>query len=215
MANCAELSSEYTCPICLDILKTPVIISCGNNHVYCKACLEEYAEVSDPKCAECREEFNPRHTTPAEDLIIKMKTTNTVCSWCEEQMLISKLRNHLAKCSKADRSIPKFKPIGETSQCIPSDVPNRSTFTCPYCQLRNLDIHGLRNHCNQEHATNTAAVVCPVCSSMPWGDGNLKSADFNSHLNTRHRFEYDTYVDYQQDDDEMLQAAIRASLDQC
>ena len=32
------------------------------------------------------------------------------------------------------------------------------------------------------------------------------------HLNLRHRFEYDTFVDYEQDDDEMLRRAIEASL---
>jgi len=47
---------------------------------------------------------------------------------------------------------------------------------------------------------------------MPWGDPTRKSASFLSHLNLRHKFEYDTYVDFEQDDDAMLQAALQASL---
>ncbi|KAK8757269.1 hypothetical protein V5799_000029 [Amblyomma americanum] len=63
----------------------------------------------------------------------------------------------------------------------------------------------------------TAAVfvyiqVCPVCASMPWGNPHQKSINFLSHLNLRHRFEYDTYVDYGMDDDDALQQALEASL---
>ena len=47
---------------------------------------------------------------------------------------------------------------------------------------------------------------------MPWGDPSMLSSNFLQHLNLRHRFEYDTFVDYEQDDDEMLRRAIEASL---
>ena len=40
----------------------------------------------------------------------------------------------------------------------------------------------------------------------------MLSSNFLQHLNLRHRFEYDTFVDYEQDDDEMLRRAIEASL---
>ena len=40
----------------------------------------------------------------------------------------------------------------------------------------------------------------------------MVSSNFLQHLNLRHRFEYETFVDYEQDDDEMLRRAIQASL---
>jgi hypothetical protein len=49
---------------------------------------------------------------------------------------------------------------------------------------------------------------------MPWGDPNQISVNFLQHLNARHKFEYDTYVDFDQDDDDMLRAAIAASMEQ-
>lgn len=64
---------------------------------------------------------------------------------------------------------------------------------------------------------------------MPWGNKDQVSSNFVSHLNMRHKFEYDTYVvslrikikhlvfkfwkqDYEQDDEQSLRAAIEASL---
>ncbi|KAL1429052.1 hypothetical protein MTO96_016791 [Rhipicephalus appendiculatus] len=44
------------------------------------------------------------------------------------------------------------------------------------------------------------------------GNPHQKSINFLSHLNLRHRFEYDTYVDYGIDDDDALQQALEASL---
>lgn len=36
--------------------------------------------------------------------------------------------------------------------------------------------------------------MCPVCASMPWGNPSQKSQDFVSHMNLRHKFEYDVFV---------------------
>lgn len=40
-----------------------------------------------------------------------------------------------------------------------SPVPNRYTFTCPYCSCQNLDQDGLVEHCTSQHARDSRQVV--------------------------------------------------------
>ena len=58
--------SEFECPVCLDIMSSPIrIYSCSNDHFICSKCLTK------PKlttCPQCREDFkihkpNIRHTS--------------------------------------------------------------------------------------------------------------------------------------------------------
>uniref|UniRef100_UPI003AAAD56A tripartite motif-containing protein 16-like n=1 Tax=Centroberyx gerrardi TaxID=166262 RepID=UPI003AAAD56A len=53
---------QFSCPVCLDVLKDPVTIPCG--HSYCLDCIEDYWNRSKQKgncsCPQCRQAFNPR-----------------------------------------------------------------------------------------------------------------------------------------------------------
>ncbi|KAK3085820.1 hypothetical protein FSP39_009124 [Pinctada imbricata] len=179
---------------------------------YCRDCILPYQRQRNVKCPQCRESFDPRQLQRATDLEFIMKEAMATCKWCSQKMKVAVLKTHINLCKDQDTSIPEFKPIAETSQKVPSNVPNRATFVCPVCGLSNLDSTGLVEHCNQNHQNETNH-VCPICASMPWGDPNMVSSDFISHLNLRHKFEYDTYVDFDQDDDEMLRIALAASLE--
>lgn len=68
------------------------------------------------------------------------------------------------------------------------------------------------HHVNGNHKSETQSVVCPICASMPWGNPNQKSGNFVHHLNLRHKFEYDTFVDYQEDEDVILQQVLAQSI---
>lgn len=46
-----------------------------------------------------------------------------------------------------------------THSSLPSAVPNRSTFTCPYCGARNLDQQELVKHCVDNHRSDPNRVV--------------------------------------------------------
>ncbi|XP_052022784.1 E3 ubiquitin-protein ligase RNF166 isoform X2 [Apodemus sylvaticus] len=131
------------------------------------------------------------------------------------QVTLAKMRAHVSSCLKIQEQMancPKFVPVVPTSQPIPSNIPNRSTFACPYCGARNLDQQELVKHCVESHRSDPNRVVCPICSAMPWGDPSYKSANFLQHLLHRHKFSYDTFVDYSIDEEAAFQAALALSL---
>lgn len=198
----------YSCPICLDVLEKPTRISCG--HLYCESCLSPMLTVPEPRCPVCRKIFKPSTTIIDKNMQQQIHIGKSKCPQCSKQIRLSHLKSH--SCLKAKVS-HTFKPVAVSKQ-VPQDVPNRATFQCPYCGMKNLDTNGLVRHCNEQHGDSAAQVVCPVCASMPWGDPSQTSGNFLQHLNMRHKFEYDTFVDYSQDDDAMMRAALQASLEE-
>lgn len=207
----AVKDDAFICSICLEVYHKPVTTGCG--HTFCKACIQSCAQSDTPQCPVCRAPVSTKKKKRNYDIEGQMTSLRTRCKSCGIEMYYSNVRSHSSTCTGLqDVSDVKFSPVAETSHGIPSNVPNRSTFTCPFCGEQNLDSLSMVKHCNDNHTDDSTSVVCPICAAMPWGDPNLHSANFLSHLNVRHQFEYDTFVDYETDDDAMLQAALKASL---
>ncbi|XP_073719884.1 tripartite motif-containing protein 16-like [Misgurnus anguillicaudatus] len=61
-ARISVAQDQFTCPICLDLLKNPVTIPCG--HSYCMDCISNCWDQDDQKriyrCPQCRQTFTPR-----------------------------------------------------------------------------------------------------------------------------------------------------------
>uniref|UniRef100_A0A8D1ZSY9 RING-type E3 ubiquitin transferase n=2 Tax=Sus scrofa TaxID=9823 RepID=A0A8D1ZSY9_PIG len=182
---------------------------------FCGECLQPCLQVPSPLCPLCRLPFDPKKVDKATHVEKQLSSYKAPCRGCSKKVTLAKMRVHVASCVKVQEqmaSCPKFVPVVPTSQPIPSAVPNRSTFTCPYCGARNLDQQELVRHCVDNHRSDPNRVVCPICSAMPWGDPSYKSANFLQHLLHRHKFSYDTFVDYSIDEEAAFQAALALSL---
>lgn len=183
--------------------------------LFCGECLQPCLQVPSPLCPLCRLPFDPKKVDKATHVEKQLSSYKAPCRGCNKKVTLAKMRAHISSCLKVQEQMancPKFVPVVPTSQPIPSNIPNRSTFACPYCGARNLDQQELVKHCVESHRSDPNRVVCPICSAMPWGDPSYKSANFLQHLLHRHKFSYDTFVDYSIDEEAAFQAALALSL---
>jgi Drought induced 19 protein (Di19), zinc-binding len=73
-----------------------------------------------------------------------------------------------------------------------------------------LERKGLLEHVNKKHKGKPA--VCPICVVQEYGDPNYVSQNLGSHLNLRHKFDMDTYVQYEESEDAILQRVLMESM---
>ncbi|CAF2969248.1 unnamed protein product [Rotaria sp. Silwood2] len=171
-------------------------------------------------CAICRKES--LGYVRYRELEDQLNTCETSCPNCSLVFILSELRNHLETCiaiKKPDNTIEKpglpMKQLSESQARalqLAQEGDNRSTFQCPFCPRANFSLAHLRQHIKKRHLAEDQRRVCPICSTMPWGDKNMVSSNVYRHIKSRHQFDYDTYVNYEQDEAAMMREALQASL---
>ncbi|XP_072425841.1 E3 ubiquitin-protein ligase RNF166 [Chiloscyllium punctatum] len=202
-------AADFDCPICMQTLHRPIRTQC--QHVFCQECHIQNFAMNDGKCPLCR---NPTSgmEPPATDIETWMRTMKANCTGCDVEVYLIDMRAHTTTCAQYLR---EYGPDCNTSAIplpTPASVsatePNRSTFTCPYCHQSGYAAGDLVLHCCTYHHGEYRHVICPICASMPWGDPNYYSRNFIQHLRIRHQFQYQFFVNFDQDEELMLQDTI-------
>ncbi|XP_051791107.1 tripartite motif-containing protein 16-like isoform X1 [Erpetoichthys calabaricus] len=131
-ANLSVSADQYTCSVCLEVLKEPVTIPCG--HSYCMDCIEHYWNELDTirsyNCPQCRLEFDPRPKL-YRNIILKELIENL------KKMQVSATAS--ASCAGRDNVLCDF--------CIRRKV--RAVKTCLTCMASYCETH-LQPHKHSE-----------------------------------------------------------------
>ncbi|XP_059402971.1 tripartite motif-containing protein 16-like [Carassius carassius] len=120
MAEARYFQDDFSCSVCLNLLKDPVTIQCG--HSYCKICITDCWDQEDQKrvysCPQCRQTFSPR---PA-------LSRNTMLAEVVEKL---KKRKRPADCDAGDGDVQcdvctgrKYEAVKSCLMCLNSYCQN-------------------------------------------------------------------------------------------
>ena len=205
-----SIKDQYTCLICQNIFVDPVKLkNCA--HEFCKECIDSYSNGQSQKqtaCPLCRTSFEVSDIIPDNSLKIEMSQKKVKCE-CGKEMFLNQYSKHSENCKTILNEMNK--QMKNKNIAIQQDKiqKNRQTFDCTLCSKKNFDRVGYIDHIKKVHRKQRG--VCAICKCQPWGDPNYKTHIFE-HINMRHKFDYDTVVDYNEDEDEILKRVLLESM---
>ena len=212
----ARESDDYCCSICMELFAEPVELSC--THTFCRACIEAHLG-SASECPICRKPAQKVRSAAA-----RFASVAVACS-CGKAAPLPEFRQHLDKCKfeaaanvqsatrarssamtnaarAATAASSRSASAAVAAAASAASAPNRSTFSCPFCDATHLPREQLVQHLQAEHPDcHGRPAVCPICAAMPWGDPNQVSGNLLQHMVVRHRFDYDSTTDFAQDEE--------------
>ncbi|XP_042634394.1 tripartite motif-containing protein 16-like isoform X2 [Cyprinus carpio] len=156
MANASTSWSweEFNCPICLDLLKNPVALTCG--HSYCMSCITDCWDQDDQKgvcsCPQCRQIFTPR----------PVLGKNTMLAEVLEKLKKIKLQAaRPAQCSTGSGDVECDICTGDKNKAV------KSCLVCleSYCQKhleRHEEFHSGKRHKMTDATGQLRDMICPL-----------------------------------------------------
>ncbi|XP_067273527.1 uncharacterized protein [Pseudorasbora parva] len=140
---------QYSCSICLDLLKDPVTIPCG--HSYCRSCINECWNTKDRKgtykCPQCRQDYNSKPSL----------NKNTILAEIMEKLRNTKLQVSDAQSLAGPRDIACDFCTGEVFKAVKSCLECRAS----YCEVHvhpHFNIPALKKH---KLVKATVISICP------------------------------------------------------
>ena len=127
---------------------------------------------------------------------------------CKNKMFLNEYKNHSERCPIVLQNMKN--QINKNNMVINKDKiqKNRQTFDCTLCKEKNFDRDGYIKHIQRYHPNQRG--VCAICKCQPWGDPNYIT-HILGHIEKRHMFDYDTVVDYNENEDEILRRVLEES----
>lgn len=227
---------DFICSICRDIFKFPRKLPCS--HIFCKECLQQCKNSGSNgnQCPYCRKNYSIHQETNAYEVDDNIRRGSSKCSHCNEVFPLRRMQDHLNTCSskqfdarlssalnkavssfsientEGTESLPVATGFGvvQNQRCNIRQFP--VTYDCPYCNVKKLGRESLLQHVRMLHKQANPNVVCPICAAMPWGNPTQKSQNFIQHIELRHRFDYDYFVEMNKDEDEMYKETLARSM---
>ena len=208
-----SIKDQYTCLICQNIYKNPTkIIICG--HIFCKECLDGYmnqalqSKSPNIQCPLCRVPFSYNDIMIDNSLQNELNQKSIKCD-CGQIMFLSEYANHSENCATILNNMNNQMQNKNIQIRQDKIQKNRQTFDCTLCSMKNFDRVGYIDHIKNRHPKERG--VCAICKCQPWGDPNYKTHIYG-HINMRHKFDYDTVVDYNDNEDEVLRRVLLESM---
>ncbi|XP_056090526.1 E3 ubiquitin/ISG15 ligase TRIM25-like [Rhinichthys klamathensis goyatoka] len=151
-SNISLAQDQFSCSICLDLLKDPVTIPCG--HSYCMNCITGCWDQDDQKgvysCPQCRQTFTTR----------PVLGKNTMLAEVVEKLQKTKLQARPAQCYTESGDVECDVCTGDKNKAI------KSCLVClnSYCQIhfeRHEEFHPGKRHKVMDATGRLQEMICP------------------------------------------------------
>ncbi|XP_053532392.1 E3 ubiquitin/ISG15 ligase TRIM25-like [Ictalurus punctatus] len=143
---------QFSCPVCLDLLKDPVTTPCG--HSYCKVCINGFWDEEDEKdvysCPQCRDTFTPRpvlhRNNMLAEVVVKLKKTEVQAA-------------SPAHCYAGPGDVECDLCIGKKRKAVNSCLMCLASF-CETHLKRHLELPALKKHTLIEASSKLQENIC-------------------------------------------------------